>query len=66
MVRLMKIMLNSKTTTIKSFEYKRKKIEKTRINNKAINAKIVVLLKYLSNFSRDLNLPLISCGIELD
>ena len=66
MVRLMKIMLNSKTTTIKSFEYKRKKIEKTRINNKALNAKIVVLLKYLRNFSRDLNLPLISCGIELD
>ena len=66
MVRLMKIMLNSKTTTIKSFEYKRKMIEKTPINNKALNGKIVVLLKYLSNFSRDLNLPLINCGIELD
>ena len=31
-----------------------------------INAEVVVPLKYLSNFWRSLDLPLINCEIELD
>ena len=43
---------NNETVTSKSSEYKKK-----------IIAEVVVSLKYLSNFVRFLNLPLISCEI---
>ena len=50
----------------KSFDYKANFIEDSVTqNNLTKNAvKIVVPLKYLSNFWRSLNIPLISCGIE--
>ena len=35
-------------------------------NNNILDAEVVVPLKYLSNFWRSLDLPLISCEIELD
>ena len=34
-------------------------------DNNTLNAEIVVPLKYLSNFRRFLNLPLINCEVEL-
>ena len=48
------------------FEYKTKIIEKTLIDNYILDAEVVVLLKYLSNFWRPLDLLLINCEIELD
>ena len=50
----------------KSFDYKANFIEDSVTqNNLTKNAvKIVVPLKYLSNFWRSLNIPLISCGVE--
>ena len=56
---------NSKRITSKSFEYKTKIIGSTS-NNNILDAKVVVPLKYLSNFWRFLDLPLINCEIELD
>ena len=35
-------------------------------NNNILDAEVVVPLKYLSNFWRSLDLPLINCEIELD
>ena len=35
-------------------------------NNNILDAEVVVPLKYLSNFWRFLDLPLINCEIELD
>ena len=51
----------------KSFEYKADFIEDgVRHNNLTKNdVKIVVPLKYLSNFWRSLNIPLINCEVEL-
>ena len=46
--------------------FKAKLIGKLWINIKTLNTKAVVPLKYLSNFWRSLDLPLISCEIELD
>ena len=43
-----------------------KKITGTTNNNSKLNAEIVVPLKYLSNFWRSLDLPLINCEIEHD
>ena len=57
---------NNKTTTSKSFEYKTKLIGSTPNNNSRLNAEVVVLLKYLSNFWRSLNLPSINYVIKLD
>ena len=57
---------NSKTITSKSFEYKTKLIGSIPNDNNTLNADIVVPLKYLSNFWRFFNLPLINCDIELD
>ena len=59
-------MNNSKITTSKSFEYKIKIIGRTSANNNALDTEVVVTLKYLSNFWRSLDLPLINCKIELD
>ena len=56
---------NNKTKTSKSFEYKTKIMRRTPEDN-TLNAKILVPLKYLSNFLRFLNLPLINCKTELD
>ena len=51
----------------KSFNYKANFIKGgVTLNNLRKNdVKIVVLLKYLSNFWRSLNIPLINCEIEL-
>ena len=57
---------NNKTITSKSFEYKTKIIGRTPNNNNISVAEIVGPLKYLSNFWRSLDLPLINCEIELD
>ena len=52
-----------------SFKYKASLLEKTtdadRNDRSSKNAKIVVPLKYLSNFFRSLELPLINCKIHL-
>ena len=50
----------------KSFEYKAKIIGKTPANNDELNTEFVILLKYLSNLWRFLDLSLISYEIELD
>ena len=57
---------NSKAITRKSLEYKIKIIIRTSNDNKTLDAEVVVLLKYLHNFWRSLDLPLINCEIELD
>ena len=51
----------------KSFHYKANFIEGgiTQNNKTKNDVKIVVPLKYLSNFWRNLNIPLINCEIEL-
>ena len=61
---------NGKTYSImssKSFDYKAKFIEDgvTHNNLTKNDVKIIVPLKYLSNFWRSLNIPLINCEIEL-
>ena len=50
----------------KSFDYKANFIEDSITQNNLTknDFKIVVPLKYLSNFWRSLNIPLISCGVE--
>ena len=57
---------NSKTTTSKSFEYKTKLIGRTPNNNNILDAKVVVPLKYLSNFWRSLHQPFSNCEVGLD
>ena len=52
---------NNKSTTSKSFEYKTKIIRRTPNDNNVLDAEVVVPLKYLSNFWRSLNFPLINC-----
>ena len=50
----------------KSFDYKANFIGSVTHNNLTKNdVKIVVPLKYLSNFWRSLNIPLINCEVEL-
>ena len=56
---------NNKTMTSKLFEYKRKKIGRTPNDNNTLDTEVVVPLKYLSNFWRFLDLPLINSEIEL-
>ena len=57
---------NNKTATSRSFEYKTKMTGKTPINNDALNTKVAVPLKYLSNFWRSLDSSFINCEIKLD
>ena len=57
---------NNKTITSKSFKYKTKIIGSTPDHDNRLNAEAVTPLKYLSNFWRSLDLPLINCEIELD
>ena len=56
---------NNKTTAGKYFKYKTKIIGNTPNDNDILDADIVVPLKYLSNFWRSLDLPLINCEREL-
>ena len=49
-----------------TFKFKIKKTWKTHANDNEKNVKIVVPLKYLSNFWRTLETPLINCEISLD
>ena len=58
-------MNNNETTKCKYFEYKSKLIWRTPNNSGRADTEVVVLLKYLSNFWRTLDLPLINCEIEL-
>ena len=57
---------NNKIITSKSFKYKTKIIGSTANDNNTLDTEVVVPLKYLSNFWRSLDLPLINCEIELD
>ena len=57
---------NSKTVTSKSFEYTAKLIGRAPNNNDILDAEVVVLLTYLSNFWRSLDLPLINCETGFD
>ena len=57
---------NQETIRSKSFEYKAKIIGRTPIDNNTLDTEVAVPLKYLSNFWRFLDLPLIICEIELD
>ena len=53
-------MNTSKTTTGRSFEYK-KIIKRTLAYNNTLDIEVAVPLKHLSNFSRSLALPSINC-----
>ena len=57
---------SNKTITSKSFKYKTKLIGRTPNNDNISDAEVVFPLKYLSNFWRFLDFPLINCNIELD
>ena len=60
---------NVSTAISISFKYKSSFIkESTAVNNNRVfkNVKIAVSLKYLSNFWRSLEMPLINCKIHLD
>ena len=57
---------NNNKTTRKSFEYMMKIRVSTPANSNRLDVEVVVPLKYLSNFLRFLDLPLINCEIELD
>ena len=57
---------NPLNTDSESFKYKTSITGKTPQNNDSLtNAEDVIPLKYLSNFWRSLNIPLINCEIEL-
>ena len=56
---------NNKTGANKSFKHKTKIIGSTSNSNSRLNADVVVLLKYLINFWKSLDLPLINCEIDL-
>ena len=57
---------SNKTTTSKSFEDKTKLIGRTPKDNNILDTEVAVPLKYLSNFWKYLNFPLINSDIELD
>ena len=57
---------NNKTITSKSFEYEKKMIGTTPKINYVLEVEIVVPLKYLSNFWRSIDLPLVNCKIKLN
>ena len=65
MILLMKLLSKNKTTTSKSFHYKAKVIERAPVTSCRLNTKVVVPLKYVSTFRISLDLPMISCEIEL-
>ena len=57
---------NPFSSNSESFKYKASIVGKTPEDNDSLmNAKVVILLKHLSNFWRALNIPLIYCEVEL-
>ena len=57
---------NPLSSNSESFKYKTSIVGKTPQNNDSLtSAKVVIPLKYLSNFWRALNIPLINCEVEL-
>ena len=57
---------NPLSSNSKSFKYKTNIVGKTpEDNNLLTNVKLVIPLKYLSNFWKGLNIPLINCEVEL-
>ena len=50
---------------VSSFKYKANLIGNTETNCTKNRVKIAVILKYLSNFWRSLQMPLINCKVEL-
>ena len=63
------MITNNKTRRRRSFKYKARIIGNKPVNNNnnnTLDAKVVVPLRYLSNFCRFLRLPLINCEMELD
>ena len=57
---------NNNTTTSKSLKCKTKIVGSTPDSNSRLAAQVVVLLTYITNFWRSLDLPLINCEIEID
>ena len=55
---------NNKATTSRPFKHKAKIIGSTPYNNSRLDAEVVVPLKYLGNFWRSFDLPLINWEIE--
>ena len=54
------------STNSESFKYKTSIVGKTPHNNDSlINVEVVIPLKYLSNFWRNLDIPLINCEVEI-
>ena len=57
---------NPLSTNSESFKYKTSILGKTPQNNDSLtNAEVVIPLKHLSNFWKNLNIPLINCEVEL-
>ena len=56
---------NMKATASKSSEYKTKLIGPEPANTNTLNTEVVVPLKYLSNFLRYLDLPLLEIELHL-
>ena len=56
---------NDNVANSKLFQFKVKITGNTSISNNTKDVKIAVLLKYLSNFWRTLEMPLINCEINL-
>ena len=57
---------NNSTKTSKFFKYKTNIIGKTSLINNTLHIKVVVPLKYASNFWRSLDLSFLNCEIEFD
>ena len=57
---------NYKTIAGKSFEYKTNLIRSTPNNNNILDAEVIALLKYFSNFWRYPHFSLNNCEIEID
>ena len=56
---------NDKLTDFESFKFKVKIVGKTPNNGNTKDVEIIVPLKYLSNFWRTLEMPLINCEVNL-
>ena len=60
------IINNNKTVASKYVQYKAKLIGTTTNNNDILDAEILILFKYLTNFWRSLDFRLNNCEAELD
>ena len=58
--------IKMKIKTSNSFECKTKLNRENANNNNILDTRVVIPLKYLSNFCRSLDLPLINCELKLD